>query len=442
MTMSAHPVEPGGRPLEPVVRRLGNGLTVCALALPRTTTVAVDLFVRVGSRHERLPADSGLSHLLEHVLFRGCEGFDGAWELNAALERCSLGLGAATYRDFTVFDAVTMPEHLQDLLQLIATMMRAPSFADVDTERRVIAQELADEVDDRGRDVDVDNVGKLGLFPADPLGRKIGGDIKNVRRLDAEDCRRWWTRFYGASNMVLSVAGAVDADDALATAEACFGGLVEGEAADLSPAPQRLDLPALEFVRDTGAQVAVQFSWPLPAPSADDWPALALAHRILDDGTCSRLRHRVVDLEGLAYHVSASLEEFRGTSVLAIEADVTSDNLLALVDAILEVVASLADEAPTDEEWSRARTRYGLELATAWDSPGAMAWWSGLLHLYEPHVSLAGHRARLMAATRQEVTDACRQHLAGDRAQLAVVGDVAPLQVAGLRRRVHRLRRR
>ncbi len=442
MSTSANPAASRTAQPEPRIVRLANGLTVCVLELPSAVSVAIDLFVRVGSRHERAPTDSGLSHLLEHVLFRGCEGLGSAWDLNAAIERCSLGLGAGTYRDFTVFDAITLPEELPELLGLVATMMRAPGFVDVATERRVIEQELADEVDSKGRDIDVDNVGKLALFAGDPLGRKIGGDIKNVLRLEAADCRRWWERYYGASNMVLSVAGAVVSGQVLPTIEAAFGGLASGEPADLLAACPRADLPALEFVRDAGAQVAVQLAWALPDPLDPDWPALAMAQRILDDGTCSRLRHGVVDLRGLAYHVSSSLEEFRGNGVLAIEADVSRANLLPLIDCVLEIVEGLSTTPPTAEEWHRACVRYGLELAAAWDSPSAMAWWAGLVHLYEPHRSLEVHRSRLLATTPEEVIDACRRHLCGQRVQLTVVGNLAPLAVSQLRRRVHRLRPR
>ncbi|MEC9072518.1 MAG: pitrilysin family protein, partial [Myxococcota bacterium] len=183
---------------------LNNGLTLLIGTLPHLCTASMGLYVRVGSRYER-SGEYGLSHLVEHLLFRGCEGAPTSRALNEAIESLTPGLDASTGREFTALEALCAPEDLHSLLALVGKMVSAPHLADVDAEREIILQEIADEVDPDGRDVDVDNVAKAALFPGDGLGRKIGGDPRSLRRLRREDCLRWLESHYAAENMVLVV---------------------------------------------------------------------------------------------------------------------------------------------------------------------------------------------------------------------------------------------
>ena len=207
--------------------RLDNGLRVVVIPLPHLHTASFGLFLRVGSRYERLEMN-GISHLLEHLLFRGCQRFPDVFSFNAAVERVCPGLGAATYRDFGAFDATCAPDRLSELLALVGAMLGAPLLADLELERRVILEEIADEVDERGRDVDVDNVAKRAMFGAQGLGLKIGGDAGVLQRLSEADCRSWFADHYGAANMVLAVAGPIAPDEVVAAARAALGALAPG----------------------------------------------------------------------------------------------------------------------------------------------------------------------------------------------------------------------
>ncbi len=421
--------------------RLDNGLTVLTSALPHLRAAAVTVFVRVGSRFEA-PEESGLSHLLEHVLFRGCEGYPSAYAFNAAIERWATALGGATARDYSAFDATCWPDAVGDVLDLVGRMMGRNLLQDVDLERQVIVEELQDEIDETGRDVDVDNVAKMALFAGSSFGQKIGGRIELVKRFTDADCRRWYERHYAARNLVLAVAGPVDHDRVMAQAAAAFGALPAGEAREVGPLSVRSDLPALESVIQRGSQTNLQLAWVLPSEHHEDFPALQLGHRLLDDGTCSRLRRRIVDEEGLAYHLGSDLETYHGVSLLTVEASVSHDKVIQVVDAVVEIVGDLGRLEASAEEWERIRRRFAFDWETTVDSASAMAYWMGLQHVYMPDESATERFERVMRLSPEDVRAACARLVRPERLQVTVVGDLEPTARAMLRRRIHRLRGR
>lgn len=420
-------------------RTLGNGMEVIVSPMPHLHVAAVSVFVRVGSRYETA-ADNGLSHLLEHVLFRGCDAYPTSWELNVAAERLTPGLGGATYRDFSAFDATCAPHQAGEVLALLGAMLSRPRFDGVDLERRVILEEIADEVDERGRDIDVDNLAKRALFPGDSIAFKIGGTPKRLADFTEADCRRWHAEHYVGRNMVVVVAGPVEVGAVFAAAEEAFGAMPPGVRKP-GPLPTvRPDLPAFEYTQATGSQTAIQLAWVVPGESSDDWTALLAAQRLLDDGSCARLRHTIVDERCLAYDVSVDLEAYEGLSLMALEATVSHKNAIAVVDGMVEILASLVTDPPSDDEWARMQSRYAFELRSTVDSPAAVCSWIGLERLQTPHASIADRHDRMVALDRAAVARAASRYLSPSRAQLTVVGDLDALSRTALRRRLHRFR--
>lgn len=418
---------------------LPNGLTVITTELSHLHTAAVSVFAPGGPRHEA-EDDNGLSHLVEHAVFRGCRAYPSARDFNEAVEACSLGLGAATCREFVVYDALFRPGRLDEILGLIGAMLTEPTWADLDIEQRIIVEELQDERDESGRDIDVDNVAKLTLMPGCGAGRKIGGDIRRVKRFTTADCERWFRTCYGARNLVLSVAGPLTHEAVVAATEQSLGSLAAGLTIDTPAVVVRPDLPALEYVSHGGSQTSLQLAWLVPSATGADWPALVAAQRLLDDGTSARLRRRVTDDAGLAYHIGSSLEAYTDRGLLVVEADVSHDNVLEVIDAILEEIADLSTLLASDDEWRRIRDRYAFDLDTAIDVAPEVAHRRGLAALYGRDLGDQGRRERFMALKPEDVATVARRHLSPERVQITVVGALDPLDRAGLRRRIHRLR--
>ncbi len=185
--------------------RLENGLPVIFAPLPHLHTVQVVFSVRAGSRFES-PRDSGLSHVVEHMLFRGSEARPSSAALNLAVEEIGGTLEAATHVDFTELSLSLPASQLEEGLVRLAEIVAAPVFADFEVEKKILREELLDDLDDEGRDVDVDNFARRRLFGSHPLGQSITGPIDNVMGFSVDDLRRHHQAHYTAKNSALAIA--------------------------------------------------------------------------------------------------------------------------------------------------------------------------------------------------------------------------------------------
>src|SRR3954462_9065988 len=206
---------------------LDNGLRVVTIELPHLHTGMIAAYVRAGSRHED-PAVNGVSHFLEHLFFRGSEGYPEGRAMNALVEDCGGSLNGVTTRDHGYYFSPVHPRRLEVPVAVLGDMLARPLLKEIELEREVILEEILDEVDEKGRDIDIDNLSKRALFPGHPLGMKIAGSGETVRELREEDVRAHHQRAYGAQNLVVACAGPVKHADLVALAEKHFGGLRPG----------------------------------------------------------------------------------------------------------------------------------------------------------------------------------------------------------------------
>ncbi|MCC7535845.1 MAG: insulinase family protein, partial [Deltaproteobacteria bacterium] len=211
-------VEGRALPLRVARRTLGNGLRVVAVEQPHLHRVAIELLCRVGSRYETSQTN-GLSHFLEHMLFRGTRRFPSHFALADAIERLGATLMATTYPDYTTFEVSVPPSALDDALAIFADVIASPSFLDLEVEKGIVREEILEDLDENGRDVDADNLVRRLLFGAHPLGLRVTGGSRNITRFEVPDLEAHRRRHYVGRNLALSVAGAVTAEQVFAAAE-------------------------------------------------------------------------------------------------------------------------------------------------------------------------------------------------------------------------------
>ena len=211
MTAAAAPIL--RKPPYSVARaRLSNGLRLLTIATPHLHSATICLYVRAGSRYER-PETNGLSHFLEHMLFRGSGRYPSSFSLNLAIEQLGGTLYAETGRDYSLYQISLHPKQVARGLDILGDLFATPAFRDIDLERKIIVEEILEDLDDRGRNVNVDDQSRRLAWGDHPLGFSIIGPMRNVRRFSLADVRAHFRRFYGAANMVLAVAGPLDTRD-------------------------------------------------------------------------------------------------------------------------------------------------------------------------------------------------------------------------------------
>ena len=355
---------------------LPNGLRVLTAHSPGLHSAMIALYVRTGSRHET-HAQNGVSHFLEHLFFRGSVGYPDTVAMNAAVEAAGGSLNGITARDHGCYYTPIHPEEVETGLSVLGDLIRRPLLREMDVEREVILEEILDEVDASGRDIDPDNLSKRIIFGSHPLGFKIAGTSRSVRRLTRRDVRAHLGRFYTGANLVLAVAGPVDAKQVTELAEAHLGRLPRGRPSVDEKAPDWPDGPRLELVEHDDAQAEFSLSFPCPPEHHRDYPAHLCIRRILDDGLSSRLPFEVVEKRGLAYALHAGIDTFADAGMTVVDGACAPKKLPRVIEEVLRVLGDLATRPVSEEELVRVQERHRMTLAFSLDSVSDLAGWYG-----------------------------------------------------------------
>lgn len=360
---------------------LPNGLRVVTVETPHLHTALIAVYVRVGSRHESV-ANNGVSHFLEHLFFRGSQRFPDTVAMNALVEEVGGNLNGVTTRDHSYYYTPIHPAHLETAATVLGDMLAQPLLEEIEVERQVILEEMLDEVDERGRDIDVDNLSKAELFRGHPLALKIAGTRRSVKKLRMEQIKAHLAQFYVARNMVFTVVGDVKRRDIVAMARRHFGAFRSGRAIrDVAPRNGSHG-PWFRFTRHDESQTEFRLNFRVPPERHPDYPALQILRRVLDDGLSSRLPHNVVEKKGLAYSIHASIESFDDVGLFEVDAASAPEKAGAVLDEIAATFAELCENGPTGAEIDRAKRRHRMLLEFAEDSPGELAGYFGATELF------------------------------------------------------------
>jgi predicted Zn-dependent peptidase len=360
----------GERPFR--VGTLCNGLRVVVAPQPQLHRAHVALYVRVGSRFET-PVTNGLSHFLEHMLYRGTPSMSTAHEVNHAFESLGGYLYAATQTDFGVFSVTLPSESLEQASMLFGDVLAHPTFNDIEIEKGIVCEEILEDLDDEGRQVDADNLTRMMIYPTHPLGYTITGDEERVRSFTQPLLRAHHTRHYNAANSVLAFSGAVDPEACLALAAASFTTLAKGEPVTTEAPIHHQKKARLDIVENVSSQTELRVCFRAVPERSEHRPAMDMLMRIIDDGMSTRLYHRICDSKGLCYDVGASFDGYEDDGVLDFAAGVQHARTSVVTKEILDLLCDLAKNGPTEAEVEKARRRNVWEMQTLADSPEELA---------------------------------------------------------------------
>jgi predicted Zn-dependent peptidase len=362
---------------------LDNGLRVVTVELPHLHAGMVAAYVRAGSRHESA-RQNGVSHFLEHLFFRGSEGYPEGRAMNALVEDVGGSLNGVTARDHGYYFTPVHPARLDVPFAVLGDMLARPLFKEIELEREVILEEILDEVDEDGRDIDVDNLSKQALFGDDPLSMKIAGSRESVQALREEDLRAHHQRAYGARNLVIACAGPMRHAHILELAQQAFGSLRPGEALTDAAARPLLGGPRLVAVNHRESQMELQISFPGPPEEHPDFPALRVIKRVLDDGLASRLQLELVERKALAYSVGAGMDGFTDCSVFEIGCACAPRKAPQALEEMVRLLEELCTTPVPSDELERAKKKSRIWLEFSLDAPSEMIGWYGGGELLRP----------------------------------------------------------
>lgn len=417
---------------------LDNGLRLTAIRTPHLHHATVALFVRVGSRHEA-PEDNGLSHLVEHMFFRGCEGFGDATALNVAMEDLGGILDGYTTRDYTAYLSTVHPSHLEEALSIYGAMFSRPYFKGLEVEQQIILQEQLDSLDERGRDLDIDNLNHRLSFGPHPLAQSIEGPKKNIRRFSRDDLLRHKRRFYGARNMVLAVAGPFEPAHLKAAVARSFSALLKGRAVSDGRAPSSQDELRFKQLHSDDAQSRVRLSFRAAAAASQDELLLSALRRVLDGGLSAPLQVELVEKRGIVYEVGADYEAYSDAGLFSVEFAVGHRKLPYALRELGRVLARLRDEPIGEQELLRIKRRSAVNLDFGLDSTADLVQWFGPPRLLGRRVDPKARLARLNKVTQEDLQDVARRYLKPAQLSVGVVGGASDKRIAEAKRALGQL---
>jgi predicted Zn-dependent peptidase len=336
------------------ISTLAGGLRVVTTPVPTSESVSVNVFVGAGARGETEPI-AGIAHFLEHMMFKGSPRRPTAIIVAEAIEGAGGVLNAYTAKELTCYWNQVPFDRLETAMDVLADMMRNALLEpqEIDRERSVVFQEIR-----RGKDQPGAWVGELlgrAVYGDHQMGWSTAGTEETVGQIVQEDFRHWMETWYGAPNVVLSVAGNTTHDEVVRLAERFFAGGHE----NLPPAvvPVNGNAPAQRVISDKRDITQANIAMGLPAlPRKDpDRYALMILNSVLGRGMSSRLFKEVRERRGLAYSVGSSVSRYSDTGMLGISAGVSPENVAETVKVILEQLEKMVQEPVGAEELTKAR---------------------------------------------------------------------------------------
>ena len=394
----------------PVRQVLPNGLRLIVQEHRASDIVAVYLYTGVGVRYER-PDQLGYSHFQEHMLFKGTDKW-GPGYIDRTVEGVGGRTNATTSFDFTDFYILVPKEALETALQTLADMAFRSRFdpAEVAREREVIFEEANIETDNPKTAIIRQLYGMV--FADNPYGYPVLGTRPTMNAATSAELKAYNKKYYTPENMVLAVAGPVDAKTVRTMVDRIWGVIPStGYKPVAPPVPRPLTGVVRKSVERPEQQARLALGWQGPPTNDFTGDTVDLLTTILAGAESSRLAVRLRDQERLVSSITMNYAAQMGGGIVSLRAELEAKDLDRVEQIILEEIARMQADGPTEEERQlaviRAESQHAFDTETSDGIANAYA-------IAETTWTLdaeLGYVDRLRKITREQIRDAARRYL-------------------------------
>jgi predicted Zn-dependent peptidase len=419
-------------PLGGTVRRtvLPNGLRIITEAVPAMRSVSFGVWVAVGSRDETR-TQSGVSHFLEHLLFKGTRRRN-AMEISSAIEAVGGETNAFTTKEYTCYYARVLDADLSLAIDVMCDLVVDSVLAesDVETERGVILEEIAMHDDEPGEEVHDLFTG--ATYGDHPLGRLISGTVDTISPMSRRQILSFYHKRYAPPSIVVSAAGNLDHAVVVRQVREAFAAF--DTAADPTPRRGRSGTagpaPAARLgqlvVRDKDTEQAHLVLGGTGLARTDDRRfALGVLNNVLGGGMSSRLFQEIREKRGLAYSVYSYTSQYADSGLFGVYAGCAPGKVDEVLSLTHDELHRVAEHGITLEELSRGQGMYKGSLVLGLEDTGSRMSRLGKGELlYDQLLSVDDLLARIDAVTPDEIAEVAAEVL-GQRMSLAVIGPFA-----------------
>ncbi|MFC1938825.1 M16 family metallopeptidase [Chloroflexota bacterium] len=403
---------------------LDNGLRLITATMPHTRSVCINIFISTGSRYES-SSEAGVSHFVEHLLFKGTEKRPTSRAISEAIESVGGILNGGTDKELTVYWAKVPQHHFSLALDVLTDLLLHPRFdpGAIERERQVIIEEInmSRDVPSQQANMLIDNL----LWPDHPLGRDIAGNRESVKAITRDGMLNYLKRQYQPDNTVVSIAGNVEHQEIITAASQMLGSWTGNQPKSGYTAyePRREKRLKIEKRKTEQAHLCLALpGLPLLHPQRF---TLDLLNAILGEGMSSRLFTEIRERLGLAYSIHSYAEHYLDSGAVTVYAGVEPKKLETAVRAILEQLHKLKTPV-TEPELTKAKEfAKGRLLLRLEDSRNVAGWLGGQEILTKRILNPDQLISIIEAITMEELRELAQKLIIGSELRLAVVGPVA-----------------
>jgi predicted Zn-dependent peptidase len=347
---------------------LDNGLTLITESIPGARSVAVGVWLKRGSRHER-PELSGISHFIEHMVFKGTKS-RSAQRIAEEVDSIGGHMDAFTAKEYASFHLKVLDEHLPTAVEILGDIVMNPLFdpTEMAREKKVIFEEI-NMVEDTPDDL-VMELFAGAFWPGHPLGRSILGSKRSVGRLRRDGLAEFFARVYQPRNVVIAAAGHLDHEKASRLVRRHFGGL----RARRSPANGRAPRVATRVVtrskRDLEQVHLCLGTRGYPQTHPDRYGCYIL-NTVFGGSMSSRLFQNIREKRGLVYSISSGVTAYSDSGLFSVYAGTSRDSAREVIGLTLEEIRKLCGETLGEAELRRAKDHLRGSLVLSLEYTGA-----------------------------------------------------------------------
>ncbi|WP_161975445.1 M16 family metallopeptidase [Tengunoibacter tsumagoiensis] len=401
---------------------LKNGLRLITTHMPGMRSASIAFFFAVGSRYET-DEIAGVSHFIEHMLFKGSQHYPSARKISEAIEGVGGNFNGSTGKEITSYTARVPGEDLPVVLDVLADMIRHPLFdpIEIEKERGVIIEELSSTQDDPQEWVNL--LIDEAMWPNLPLGRDDAGNIESVKRLQRQQMLEYLDTYYRPNSLVVSVAGNIDHQEVLALVEKLFHDWEARPTPSWTPCLPPLHTPPVRMIKKATEQTNICLSTLGTAYGSPDYYPLLLINGLLGDGMSSRLFQTLREEQGLAYDIGSYFNSYYETGSLVVSAGVDPSHTQEAVHSILAELTRLCDEPVPTAELERIKAYIRGSILLGLEGTQQVASWLGSQEcLYNRMWSIDEVLANVSAVTVEDIQRVARICFAPQWRRLAVIG--------------------
>ena len=411
---------PGATPPAPARHVLPNGVAIVVEPHGTSGVVALQLWVRAGGRDEA-PAELGLAHYLEHMLFKGTparpQGF-----VEREIESVGGRINAGTSVDYTFYHVLIPAERATAAVEMLADLSVNATLeaSTLDREKQVVLEEMRLGEDNPRREL-LRRLYAL-VFEAHPYGRPVIGRPDLVRGLTRDALNGFYRRHYVPEAFTLVVVGPVAPAAILETATRTFGRIPRGDVGRLPAAQPPPPHPARLDIERAATQAHLAMGWLAPRIDHADTPAVDLLAAILGQARSARLTRALRDRLGLVTSIGSRYSALEAAGIVAVTAQLSPANLDAVEAEIVREVRRIRDEGVGDAERRRAVTVAEARLAFARETVEGRAHAYGQAETIWRLEEEMAYLDRLRSVTTEQLRAAARRYLDPKRyARVALV---------------------